>query len=87
MPDQPTAREMPAARLAIPRWGDSRLVLGLLLVMGSVLLGARLLAAADDTVPVWAVTEDLGSGTSLQPDDLVARGITAERGGGGLLGG
>ena len=62
----------PAARLTRPRWRDARLVGGLLLVLVSVVLGARVLAAADDTVAVWSVTTDLGVGTTVQTDDLDA---------------
>jgi hypothetical protein len=59
-------------RVGTPRWLDLRLVLGVLLVLGSVLVGARVLAAADATVPVWAATADLAEGTVLAADDLVA---------------
>jgi hypothetical protein len=59
-------------RVRPPRWLDLRLVLGVLLVLGSVLLGARVVGAADATVPVWAATGDLASGTELTSDDLVA---------------
>jgi hypothetical protein len=59
-------------RVRPPRWLDLRLVLGVLLVLGSVLLGARVVSAADATVPVWAVAEDLAAGTELSADDLVA---------------
>ena len=55
-----------------PRWLDLRLVLGVLLVLGSVLLGARVVGAADATVPVWAVTGDLAAGTELHAGDLRA---------------
>jgi hypothetical protein len=55
-----------------PRWLDLRLVLGVLLVLGSVLLGARVVGAADATVPVWAVTGNLAAGTELTADDLRA---------------
>src|SRR3954452_22866223 len=48
-PAGPTPR-----RVRPPRWLDLRLVLGVLLVLGSVLLGARVVTAADATVPVWA---------------------------------
>lgn len=65
VPTSPSAR-----RLGRPRWRDARLLGGLLLVLLSVVLGARLLAAADDTVPVWSVTEDLAAGSTLQADDL-----------------
>ncbi len=59
-------------RVRAPRWLDLRLVLGVLLVLGSVLLGARVVGAADATVPVWAVTADLAAGTELSADDLTA---------------
>jgi hypothetical protein len=79
----PTAREAgtPGAvavpgsaprRVRPPRWLDLRLVLGVLLVLGSVLLGARVVAAADATVPVWSATGDLAAGTVLTTGDLVA---------------
>jgi hypothetical protein len=59
-------------RVRPPRWLDLRLVLGVLLVLGSVLLGARVVGAADATVPVWAVTGDLAAGTELDIGDLRA---------------
>jgi SAF domain-containing protein len=59
-------------RVRPPQWLDLRLVLGLLLVLGSVLLGARVVSAADATVPVWAASGDLAAGTVLTADDLVA---------------
>jgi hypothetical protein len=46
--------------------------IGLLIVAGSVVLGARLLAAADDTVTVWAVVGDHGAGSPIGADDVVA---------------
>jgi SAF domain len=58
-------------RVRPPRWLDLRLVLGVLLVLGSVLIGARVVAAADATVPVWAASADLAAGTVLSADDLV----------------
>jgi len=59
-------------RVRPPRWLDLRLVLGVLLVLGSVLLGARVVGSADATVPVWAVTGDLAAGTELSAGDLRA---------------
>jgi hypothetical protein len=41
-----------------------------LLVLGSVLLGARVVGAADATVPVWAAQDDLAAGTVLRAEDL-----------------
>jgi hypothetical protein len=40
-------------------------------VLGSVLLGARVIGAADATVPVWAAAGDLAAGSRLTADDLV----------------
>ena len=59
-------------RVRPPRWLDLRVVLGVLLVLGSVLLGGRIISAADATVRVWAAAADLAPGTELAPDDLVA---------------
>jgi hypothetical protein len=59
-------------RIRPPRWLDLRLVLGVLLVLGSVLLGARVVGAADATVPVWAAAGDLAAGTELTAGDLRA---------------
>lgn len=55
----------PAARLRRPSWRDTRLLVGLLLVLVSVALGARVVAAADETVPVWAAATALPEGTAL----------------------
>jgi len=43
---------------------------GLLLVAGSVLVGARVLATADDTVDVWSLSADVPAGRPLGPDVL-----------------
>ena len=59
-------------RVRAPRWLDLRLVLGVLLVLVSVLLGARVVGAADATVPVWAASGDLAAGSVLSAGDLVA---------------
>jgi hypothetical protein len=66
----PPAAPVPR-RVRAPRWLDLRLVLGVLLVLGSVLLGARVVTAADATVPVWSAAGDLAAGTVLSPEDLV----------------
>jgi hypothetical protein len=65
-------------RVRPPRWLDLRLVLGVLLVLGSVLLGARVVTAADATVPVWSVAGDLAAGTVLDRNDLVAASVRLE---------
>jgi hypothetical protein len=67
---EPVAGPVPR-RVRPPRWLDLRLVLGVLLVLGSVLLGARVVTAADATVPVWSAAGDLAAGTVLAEADLV----------------
>ena len=90
-PDAPAAAEpspspSPAPRrVRPPRWLDLRLVLGVLLVLASVLLGARVVSAADATVPVWAVAGDLAAGTELSTDDLVAVDVRLDSAAGAYL--
>lgn len=62
----------PAQRVRRPGWRDPRLWVGVALVAGSVVAGSRLLASADDTVQVWTAASDLGAGSRLSEDDLVA---------------
>jgi hypothetical protein len=61
----PTASRLPRAR-----WLDARLLAGLLLVLVSVVVGAKVLADADERVQVWSVTRDLGADTVLSDDDV-----------------
>ena len=65
----------PAQRVGRPGWRDPRLWIGVALLTASVVLGARLLAGADDTVRVWALSHQAGAGAHLRPDDLVQRRI------------
>jgi hypothetical protein len=65
----------PALRGHRPAWRDPRLWIGVVLVAASVVVGARVLAAADDTVQVWAAAADLGAGQRVGPDDLVAQRV------------
>ncbi|RKS72582.1 hypothetical protein CLV35_2829 [Motilibacter peucedani] len=68
MPDLPVPT---AARLARPRWLDPRFAAGLLLVLVSVVAGSRVVAAADDTVAVWAAGRGLAVGAPLDRSALV----------------
>lgn len=65
----------PANRATRSRWRDPRLVVGVALVALSVLLGARLLGAADDTVGVWTASRALKAGQPLVAADLVRRQV------------
>ncbi|MDN4172445.1 hypothetical protein QWY28_05785 [Nocardioides sp. SOB77] len=82
--DAPTPPAPPsAARAGRPGWRDPRLWIGVLIVAASVVGGARLLDAADDTVAVWAVTADLGAGDRVTADELVAQRVRFADGGAG----
>lgn len=65
MPSSPAAR-----RLAGPSWLDLRLVAGVLLVLVSVVVGARVVSSADQSVQVWAAARDLAPGVTLQEEDV-----------------
>jgi hypothetical protein len=75
----PAAEGRVPRRVRPPRWLDLRLVLGVLLVLGSVLIGARVVTAAGATVPVWAASADLAAGTVLHPGDVVAVQVRLEK--------
>lgn len=59
-------------RLRGPSWLDLRLIGGVLLVLVSVLVGARVVAAADQSVSVWAAARNLSAGTTLRAEDVRA---------------
>src|SRR6476661_3005537 len=64
-----------AQRSRRPGWRNPRLLLGLLLVATSVVVGARLMAAADDTVGVWVLARDLPEGATVADGDLERRQV------------
>lgn len=67
MTDLPTPS---ATRLRAPSWRDSRLLVGVLLVIVSTVLGALLVARADERVPVYAAKGHLSPGQRLGAGDL-----------------
>ena len=67
MTDLPLPR---AARLQRPGWRDTRLVVGVLLVLASVALGSYVVTHADDRTAVYAAREPLVPGQQLSEDDL-----------------
>lgn len=72
----PATERVPAAtRATAPGWRDPRMWVGVLIIAVSVVVGARVLAAADDTVAVWAVAADAGPGAELVAGDLVAHRV------------
>lgn len=70
-----TPQVVPAVRSRTSGWRDPRLWIGVAIVAVSVVAGARFLAAADDTVQVWAVATDLGAGDRVAEADLVAHRV------------
>lgn len=64
-----------ATRTGTPGWRDPRLWIGVLIVAASVVVGARVVDGADDTVQVWAVSADLGAGDRVTEADLVAQRV------------
>ena len=81
---RPTPRPLGPAQ-PTTGWRNPRLLLGLVLVAASVVVGARLMAAADDTVGVWVVARDLPTGATVDrrrsgaPTGAVPRRATADR--------
>lgn len=61
----PTAR-----RLRRPGWRDTRLLVGLLLVLLSIAGGVRLMSEVDETTPVYAAVQPLLPGQEVDPEDL-----------------
>jgi Flp pilus assembly protein CpaB len=57
-----------AARLRRRRWLTGQTVVGVLLILFSIVLGSRVVSAADDTVPVLVTTQDLSPGQPLTAD-------------------
>ena len=52
----------PARRFRAPRWGDTRLWIGLLLLVVSMFAGAKLLSQESEAITVWQVGRDLSAG-------------------------
>jgi hypothetical protein len=59
-----------AARVAVRRWRDPRLWIGVTLVVLAVLLGARVLADAGGMTDVSFVVRDVVAGSTVGPGDL-----------------
>jgi len=61
----PQARRLPRAR-----WTDPRLLAGIVIVAISVVVGARVVAANDARVAVWALRADADAGSTPSVQDL-----------------
>lgn len=60
-----------AQRLRIKPWRDPRLLIGVLLILGATILGARLASAGDDTAEYWALASTVRPGDQVTRDALV----------------
>lgn len=68
-------------RMTRPTWLNIRVLFGVVLVVGSVALGAKVVGSAARTSPVWAAVADLEGGTVLTAADLVVAEVNlGERG-------
>lgn len=67
----PGSAPPPASRVKSPGWRDPRLWLGVALVAVSVVVGAKLVGGADDTVAMWSVASDIAAGDTVERADLV----------------
>lgn len=68
MTERPAAR---AVRIQKPSWRDSRLLVGVLIVLASVALGSYLVARADDRVPMYAAATVLAPGQVLSETSVL----------------
>lgn len=71
-----TAREEPggvpvARRLRRPGWRDTRLLVGVLLVLLSVAGGVRVISAMDESTPVYAAARVILPGQEVDTEDVV----------------
>jgi hypothetical protein len=71
---QPDVADEPASPRATrqrrTRWRDPKLWLGAVLVLASIVVGARVLASADDTVAVWQLSRDIPAGSPVSSSDV-----------------
>lgn len=59
-------------RLRKPRWKDPRLIVGIVLVVASVLMGATLVSRLSETTPVLVARSAIVPGDPISAEDLVA---------------
>jgi hypothetical protein len=57
-------------RVRAPSWADPRLLLGVALVLGSVLVGAKVVSSANHSYRMLTVNRDLAAGTMLTTADV-----------------
>jgi hypothetical protein len=82
MSDLPTPS---ASRLRAPSWRDSRLLVGVLLVLVCTVAGAVVVAGADDRVPVYAAAAQVVPGQPLTAADVTVVDVQLGDGAAGYL--
>lgn len=65
----------PATRIQRRWWADTRVILGVVLVIACTLIGARVATMSSDEVVVWQVQRDVSAGAVLAPGDLEPVGV------------
>lgn len=65
----------PATRIQRRWWADSRVILGVVLLLVCTLIGARVVTMSSDEVEVWQVQRDLAAGAVLAAADLAPVGV------------
>lgn len=66
---------VPATRIQRRWWADTRVIIGVLVIVVCTVIGARVLSMGTDQVDVWQVQRDVSAGATLAPEDLVAVGV------------
>jgi hypothetical protein len=79
-PSPPAPQAVPGVRPGQRRGPRRATVLGIALVAGAVLLGARTVSAADRREPVWSLRTPLAAGSVVTPDALVPAMAAADQG-------
>ena len=75
----------PASRLKPPSWLDGRLIVGVVLVLLSVVVGAKVVASSSNYDHVWAASRDLAPGTTIAKSDLISVKVRFHDHGGGYF--
>ena len=83
--DQSTHPSPAAVRLRRPGWRDPRLLVGLMLIAGSVCLGSWLMTVAGRTTQVYAADGPLVPGEPVDPAHLLLQEVRLPEGAGAYL--
>lgn len=73
-------KRQPVSRVRVSRWSDIRLWLGVSVIIGSMFIGARVIASGESTVTLWTSSSDLSVGSeprSLVPVVVSRTGVEA----------